>query len=355
MKTAIVLGTRPEIIKFAPIIKNLKKSERLVVFSGQHYDIELGLQFFEELGLPEPDFKLRIGKNEPAVQIGEIMCKLQMCLGKIKLQTVLVQGDTNSALAGAIWSLKNKIPISHVEAGLRSFDWRMPEEHNRILIDHISEFLFAATNNSKNILKSEKVHGKIHVTGNTIIDAIEMYSKQAAKSLLDVDQEYVLFTTHRAENVDNPKIISEILAAIIESNEKIIFPIHPRTLNRLKEFQLLEKIEKNKNIRIMKSTKYFDMIKLMKNSKFIITDSGGIQEESTSPSIRKKTIVIRKTTDRPEAIKAGYSILAGTKKSKILASIKEISKDPNVSTKKNPYGKGDASYKILSILRQNFN
>lgn len=354
MKTAIILGTRPEIIKFAPIIKNLKKSERLVVFTGQHYDFELGLQFFEELGLPEPDFKLEIGKNEPAVQIGEIISKLQICLGKIKPQTVLVQGDTNSALAGAIWSLKNKIPISHVEAGLRSFDWRMPEEHNRILIDNISEFLFAATNNSKNILRSEKVHGKIYVIGNTVIDAVEMYAKKAEESSLDIGGEYILFTTHRAENVDNPKIISEVLSAIIESREKIIFPIHPRTLNRLKKFQLLEKIKKNKNIRIMESTKYFDMIKLMKNSKFIITDSGGIQEESTAPSIRKKTIVIRKTTDRPEAVKAGYSILVGTKKLDILRSIRKVSKEPNVKTKKSPYGKGDASDKIQSILKKHF-
>ncbi len=234
MKTAIVLGTRPEIIKLAPLIKKLKNSS--LIFTGQHYDYEMSLQFIRQLGLPTPDILFKISKSVPSIQMGEMIKKLSKILPKIKPETVIVQGDTNTVLAASISSLKSKIPVSHVESGLRSFDWRMPEEHNRIATDHLSELLFAPTKNSLKNLKNEKVHGKIFVTGNTVIDSINMYSKISAKksSLNLLYNEYVLMTLHRAENVDSKEILSSIINAILKVDTKFIFPVHPRTIKQLK-------------------------------------------------------------------------------------------------------------------------
>jgi len=188
MKTAIIFGTRPEIIKLSPLIKNLNKKNSLLIFTGQHYDYELGLRFIEELGLRNPDYKLKISKTNPSVQIGEMIIKLSSIFQQSKLDTTIVQGDTNTVLAASLASLKNNIPVSHVESGLRSYDWRMPEEHNRISVDHISELLFAPTNFNKKTLLKENVHGKISVTGNTVIDAIKYFSKRNLNYLLKIIQ-----------------------------------------------------------------------------------------------------------------------------------------------------------------------
>ncbi|KFM18783.1 UDP-N-acetylglucosamine 2-epimerase protein [Marine Group I thaumarchaeote SCGC AAA799-P11] len=354
MKTAIVLGTRPEIIKLAPLIKKLKNSS--LIFTGQHYDYEMSLQFIKQLGLPTPNYSLKISKSNPSQQMGEIIIKLSKILSKIKPETVIVQGDTNTVLAASISSLKSKIPVSHVESGLRSFDWRMPEEHNRIATDHISELLFAPTKNSQKNLKNEKVHGKIFVTGNTVIDSINMYSKiSATKSSLDVFyDEYVLMTLHRAENVDNKTTLSSIINAIVKSDADFIFPIHPRTIKRLKEFNLYKKLKNSKNVSLLNSVGYFEILELMKNCSFIISDSGGIQEEATAPSIRKKVLVLRKTTDRPESVKDGFSTVIGTQESKILKNIKKTMDDPVIKSRNNPFGKGNSSDKIIKILKTNF-
>ena len=289
MKVAVITGTRPEIIKLAPLIKALKKRERSVIFTGQHYDFNLGIRFFEELELPSPDHKLKISKESPAIQMGEIISKLQPVLSKINPDTVMVQGDTNTALAGAICANKMGIPINHVESGLRSFDWRMPEEHNRVEIDHIADLLFASTNESKKNLIDEKVHGKIFVTGNTAMDSVKQHMKLVEKKSSNFNEkDFILVTTHRAENVDNREVISNIIYALIESSEKIIFPVHPRTLKRLHQFNLFTKVSNNDNIKLLSSVGYFDMLGLMKRCKFIVSDSGGIQEEATSPLIRKR-------------------------------------------------------------------
>jgi UDP-N-acetylglucosamine 2-epimerase (non-hydrolysing) len=356
MKIAIIVGTRPEIIKLAPIINNLKKENRSIIFTGQHYDFELSLKFFKELVLPKPDYKLKISRDIPAIQMGEIISKLEPALSEIKPDTVVVQGDTNTALAGAICSLKKGISISHVESGLRSHDWRMPEEHNRIAIDHISDFLFAATKDSRKNLISEKTHGKIYVTGNTVMDSIKEYIKLAdRKSTLETNQdEFILFTMHRAENVDDKATIKSILDALLESSNKIIFPIHPRTLKRLKQFGQYHRLSESKNVTLLDSVGYFDMLKLMKRCSFIVSDSGGIQEEATSPLIRKKVLVIRKTTDRPEAVKSGFSIVVGTSKNSVLKAIRETSKNPALKNLPSPYGNGQSGHRIVSILKKLF-
>jgi len=357
MKTTVVLGTRPEIIKLAPLIKKLGKKRCSVVFTGQHYDYNMGLQFIEQLGLPKPNYSMKlIGKN-PSLQISEIISKLSKILIKDSPDTVIVQGDTNTVLAASICSLKQNIPISHVESGLRSFDWRMPEEHNRITVDHISEILFAPTKNAKNNLISENVHGSIHVVGNTVIDAVNIFSKIShKKSNIDITiDDYILTTLHRSENVDNKKILSQIIHALLSCNEDIIFPIHPRTKKRLKEFDLYQKIVNSKNIIILDSVGYFEMLELMKHCKFILTDSGGLQEESTAPSIRKKTLVVRKTTDRPETISTHFSELVGVSSGKILSAIQNYSNSPEIIPRNSPYGSGNSSEKIIHHLQKMFN
>ena len=358
MKIAIIMGTRPEIIKLSPIIKRLNSKNSVVVFTGQHYDYDMSLRFMEDLGLRKPDYSMRLKKlqnttTDRATQIGEIILNLAKILSSIKPDTVLVQGDTNTVLAGAITGLKCGIPISHVEAGLRSYDWRMPEEHNRIAVDHISEFLFAPTLNSQKILKNERVHGKIFVTGNTSIDAVEenIQNMENKKTLNLNVGDFALVTLHRAENVDTKESLSSIIDALLKSNIDLVFPVHPRTLNKLKQFRLYEKIKKS-NITLLPAVGYFDMLYLMKKCKFIISDSGGIQEEATSPKIRKKVLVVRKTTDRIESVEEGYSELVGTNTNAIVKAIKR-NMDAKISYHSNPYGTGNAGKKIIDILGKN--
>jgi len=353
VKLSIIIGTRPEIIKLSPIIRLAKKSNSDVIFTGQHYDYDMGLQFIEELNLRTPDYKLKLSNQNPAYQTAEMIQKLAKIFSKTAPETIIVQGDTNTVLAGAIAGIKLQIPVSHVEAGLRSFDWRMPEEHNRIVADHISEFLFAPTLTSKQNLVNESIHGKIFVTGNTVIDALEYNMKLAEKKGKTVsDDEFILLTLHRAENVDNKKTLSQIIKALLDCREKIIFPIHPRTKKRLVEFGFYNRIKEAKNITLIKPVGYFDMLLMMKKCKFILTDSGGIQEEATSQKIRKKVVVIRKTTDRPEAVKTGFSELTKIETNSILKSIKKNTNNPNLPKKPSPYGKGDTSKKILKTLNR---
>ena len=356
MKVAIVLGTRPEIIKLAPLIRQIGSKNCSIIFTGQHYDNQMGLGFMRQLDLPKPNYSLNIAKSDSKLQISEIIAKLSKILIKEKPDTVIAQGDTNTVLAAGICSLKSNIPISHVESGLRSNDWRMPEEHNRIVVDHLSELLFAPTKITKSNLQSEKVHGQIFVTGNTVIDAINIYSKiSKKKSKLSIPfSNFILSTLHRSENVDDKKILSSIIKGLINSNENIIFPIHPRTKKRLHEFGLYNKLNENKNIQMIDSVGYFEILELMKNCDFIVTDSGGIQEEATSPIIRKKVLVVRKTTDRPESVENKLAEIVGLKEKNITNSIIKTMKNPKLNSKKTPYGDGDASEKILKILKKNF-
>jgi UDP-N-acetylglucosamine 2-epimerase (non-hydrolysing) len=356
MKVAIVMGTRPEIIKLSPIINSLKKDQAKIILTGQHYDYNLSLRFIEELGLRKPDFSMTLANSNPAMQIGEMIIKLAKIFLKIRPDTVIVQGDTNTVLSACMASIKNKIPVSHVESGLRSFDWRMPEEHNRIEVDHVSELLFAPTQYAKKNLISEKVHGKIFVTGNTVIDAINNFvdiSHKKSSFSIDIEN-YILMTLHRAENVDTKETLAGIVKAVLESDENFIFPIHPRTLKRLHQFGLYKNLKRSNNVLLLESIGYFDMLELMKKCSFILTDSGGIQEEATSPKIRKKVLVVRKTTDRPEAVSAGLSELVGTDSYKIALAIKQTAKNPKISAKSSPYGIGNASKKILQTIQKEF-
>lgn len=351
------MGTRPEIIKLSPIIKKMKKEECIVIFTGQHYDYDLGLKFIDELGIRQPDIKMKLkmvrGASKTA-QMAEMIQRLGTIFSQTKPYATIVQGDTDTVLAGGVASLKSKIPLCHVEAGLRSYDWRMPEEHNRIIVDHIAELLFAPTMTSKQNLVSESVHGRIFVTGNTVIDAIDDNITVAEKksSILIRKDDFVLVTVHRAENIENPRILGGIINALIKSKANFIFPIHPHTLKNLYRFGLYEKIKNSKNISLESAVGYFDMLTLMKKCQFIVTDSGGLQEEATSPKIRKKVLVVRKTTDRPEAVKLGFSELVGTDLTNITRAINKNVNNARIYSRLSPYGDGNSSKKIITLIRK---
>lgn len=355
---AVVAGTRPEIIKMAPVIRALKKAKMpsLFVHCGQHHDYNMYQQFIENLELPAPDYGLKIKATLPGEQTAKIMIQMDKLFEKIKPSIVLVEGDTNSVLSAALASNKRVLPVGHVEAGLRSFDLRMPEEHNRRLTDHISNYLFAPTETAKTNLIKESVWGKIFVTGNTVIDAVNQHLPIAEKKskilgLIPFD-EFVLATAHRAENVDNIAVLKTFMEVFDESSIPIVYPMHPRTKKRLEQNNMLNKIKKMKNVMILPPLGYLDFLLLMQKSELIITDSGGVQEEATAPAIRKQVLVMRLSTERPEAVEAGFAKVVGTKKSDILAAIEKANGGKNLP-QTSPYGDGKASEKIIEIVKSN--
>ncbi len=356
----VVAGTRPEIIKMAPIIRALNQAKLPFVFvhCGQHYDYNMSQQFIENLELAAPDYALKIEASSPGAQTAEIMMKMDQLLEKIDPSIVLVEGDTNTVLSAALAANKRTIAIGHVEAGLRSFDLRMPEEHNRRLTDHISDYLFAPTERTKANLLKENVWGKIYLTGNTAIDAVIQHLPIAEKKSTIMEKipfkTYVLATAHRAENVDDVAFLESFMEIFSKSPLPIVYPMHPRTRKRLQENNMLSQMEKMKNVLILPPLGYLDFLVLMKNSSLIITDSGGIQEEATAPSIRKRVLVIRLSTERQEAVETGFAKIVGTDKNNILAAIHEAlvneQKLPSVS----PFGDGTAAQKTIEIIKKDF-
>jgi UDP-N-acetylglucosamine 2-epimerase (non-hydrolysing) len=354
---SIIIGTRPEIIKMSPLITFFDKNkvDYQVIFTGQHYNENLTSIFFDELMLPQPNVFLEIGSGKGAEQTGKALIELEKQLLKNQPELVLVEGDTNTVLAAALAATKTGIPVGHVEAGLRSYDLRMPEEHNRRLTDHLSKLLFAPTETSKRILEGENVWGNIHVTGNTVIDVCCQYVPIAEKKSEIINElefkNFALATTHRAENVDNSAVLKNLVEIFTKCPLPVVLPIHPRTVKMLKANSLYEKLSNSKNIQLIEPLGYLDFLVLMKNCSFILSDSGGIQEEATAPTIRKKVFVLRKTTDRPEASEAGFAEVLGLNPEKVLSRINQESSWSLTQTDTpSPYGNGDASQKIYDII-----
>ncbi len=356
--TMVVVGTRPEIIKMAPVIRALQKNDLpfILVHCGQHYDYIMSQQFIKELELPTPDYSYKVKAYSQGVQTARIITHIERLLKKITPKLVLVEGDTNGVLATTLATVKLGIPVGHVEAGLRSFDLRMPEEHNRRLTDHASTYLFAPTKTAENNLKKENVWGKIYVTGNTVIDAVIQHLPIAEKksNILKHVQfdRFALATAHRAENVDDPRVLKSFIEAFAEAPLPVVYPMHPRTKKRLRQNRLLHKVKSWKNVQILPPLGYFDFLVLMKKCEVILTDSGGIQEEATAPPIRKPVLVIRLSTERPEAVEAGFAEVVGTEKQNILETMKKALENRKKLPEKSPYGDGNAAEKIVKIVRK---
>lgn len=360
MKIGFVLGTRPEIIKTSPVIKQLQKEKInfFIIHTGQHYSYFMDKTFFEELNIPNPEYNLNIGSGTHGMQTGKMLEKIEEVLLKEKPEIVMVQGDTNSTLAGALAATKLRIYVGHIEAGLRSFDMMMPEEKNRKLTDHISNFLFCPTNNSKENLNNEGIDSNIiYVTGNTVVDVL-IDQIQNLKSIqkeilnkLDLEKkDYFLMTMHREENVDYIQKLRLIFKSLKEIYKKynipIITPIHPRTKKMLNEFN----IRIPPGVILIDPQPYSTFLTLEANSKLILTDSGGIQEEACV--LRVPCVTLRDNTERPESIEVGANTLAGTENETILKGVeKMLNVDRNWD---NPFGDGKASKKIIEIIKNNF-
>jgi len=352
----IVVGTRPEIVKMAPVIRALEEKDQSYVFvhCGQHYDFNMSQSFIEELELPAPDYGFKVKAYSPGLQTGRILSLIEGVVKKVEPRVVLVEGDTNGVLASALAAVKLGVQVGHVEAGLRSFDLRMPEEHNRRLVDHLSAFLFAPTTNARRNLEKESVWGKIYVTGNTVIDAVMQHLPIAERksSILEKIRfkRFALVTAHRAENVDDRDVLEGFVEAFVEAPIPVVYPVHPRTEKRLRRWKMWEKLSLAENVQVLPPIGYFDFLVLMKNCEMIVTDSGGLQEEATAPSIRKPVLVIRLSTERPEAVEAGFVKVVGVEKQSILVAVEHILKRKSRLPDVSPYGDGTAAREIAKVV-----
>ena len=361
MKATLILGTRPQIIKSAPLIHLAKDDSEIdmqVIHTGQHYDYEMSKEFFDELNLPDPTANLNIGSGTHACQTGKMLIALEKVLIKEKPDLVMVPGDTNSTIAGALSASKLHIPVAHVEAGERSYNMDMPEEINRRLTDHCSTLLCAATKNSVNNLLKEGIdQKKIHLVGDTMYDSILNHISEAMEEnlleKLDLKRDsYAVLTAHRPENVDSPKRLEEIVDATTQLTDLIVvFPIHPRTKRRLEETGLQKKLKKN--VRIIKPLKYREMLNLMKNAKLLLTDSGGMQKEAFW--LETPCVTLRNETEWTETIELGANVLVGTDPEKIVMETNRIlrdeTRDRKLRAETNPFGDGRAAEKILTVIK----
>ncbi|MFW6449854.1 MAG: non-hydrolyzing UDP-N-acetylglucosamine 2-epimerase [Nanoarchaeota archaeon] len=360
MKVCILLGTRPEIIKMAPLIRACEDRDidYYILHTGQHYSYEMDKKICDELEIPIPKYNLKVGGQSYRKQVGMMIREIMQVLEKDTPDIIFVQGDTNSVLAGALAANKLGIPIGHHEAGLRSHDTTMLEETNRIITDHIADFLFAPTKDALKNLRDEGLgENKIHYTGNTVVDAVQQNLKLANKKkdiLKDIGVEkgnYVLVTAHRAENVDNIDKLNGIFEGLIllEQHLKlpIVYPIHPRTRKKVEEY----KIDVPENIKLIEPVGYLEFLQLEGHAKLIVTDSGGIQEEACI--LQVPCVTIRENTERPETLTSGANILAGTEPKKILNACQEILKKKKKW--ENPFGDGHAGDRILRTWLKNAN
>jgi len=356
MLVSVVVGTRPEIVKMAPVVLALRERglDFELLHTGQHYDRNLSELFFEELDLPKPHKFLSVGSGSQGEQTANALMRLEQCFKESGPDIVLVEGDTNTVLAGALAAVKMGIRVGHVEAGLRSYDNRMPEEHNRRVADHVSSELYAPTKYTARTLEGEKVWGKIHVTGNTVIDACVRYLPKALENAAVMDgikfDQFILATAHRAENVDDPAVLGDLVEIFTNAPLPVVYPIHPRTVARLKENGLHDTLAENDNVQLIEPVGYLEFLVLMKKAAYILSDSGGIQEEATAPNLRKRVFVLRDNTERPEAAEAGFAEVVGTDPEKVLGRLAEVGAQPPVPDVPSPFGAGDAGKKIAELI-----
>lgn len=349
-----IVGARPQFIKAAPVSAVLRKDHReYLVHTGQHYDRNMSALFFEEMQIPEPDLNLEIGSGPHGEQTGRMLVGVEEVLEMKKPDLVIVYGDTNSTLAGALAAAKLNIPVAHVEAGLRSFNRLMPEEINRVLADRIAQILLCPTRTAVEHLRNEGIVDGVYLPGDVMYDAALHFARLAdgktetLKKLKVSPKSYILATCHRPQNTDYEDVLGQIVEAFIESGEKIIFPVHPRTRGFLIKFNLMEKITANGGVELIEPVGYLDMIQLEKNAKKIVTDSGGVQKEAYFYKI--PCITMRPETEWVETVEDGWNKLVGSDKKRILNAILSFSPD---HAQGSHYGDGRASKKIVGIINQ---
>ncbi len=351
---AFVLGTRPEIIKLAPVIQACRRSriEFTIVHTGQHYSDTLDSVFFDQLELPDPDYELGVGSGSHGEQTAEMLVGIERALTETSPDVVMVQGDTNSVLAGALAASKMDTELAHVEAGLRSFDREMPEETNRVLADHVADYHFPPTHKSKGYLLREGIPAfRITVTGNTVVDALKRnldIAREKSTVLADLGLDgsrFFLMTAHRAENVDDEGRFRDLLAGVQRAGDahdtEVIYPIHPRARDRLEAFG----IDLPPRIRGVEPLEYLDFLQAAASADLILTDSGGVQEEACILGV--PCVTMRDNTERPETVDVGANRLSSCDPARIEWSVTAMLGE---SDWENPFGDGDAAERILEAL-----
>lgn len=365
MKIILVAGARPNFIKIAPVISAIEKYntsargksiEFLLVHTGQHYDYEMSQVFFKDLDIPQPDIHLEVGSGTHAQQTGKVMVEFEKILLRENPDLVVVVGDVNSTLGAAVSSVKLYIPVAHIEAGLRSYDKAMPEEINRVLTDVISDYLFVPTRDAVENLRREGIpRDKIYFVGNVMADSLLHHKANAEKSAiltrLSLEKEsYGLITLHRPSNVDDRESLAKVLKMLkqVSSLIPLVFPVHPRTRKNIEIFNLGEFMPENSRLRLIEPQGYLDFINLMMNSRFVITDSGGVQEETTMLNIPCLTWL--ETTVWDITISAGTNVLVGTDSEKAIAEVRKILNGSEKKSAQLELWDGNAARRIVEQL-----
>ena len=354
MKILTVVGARPQFIKAAPVSKALGESghQEFLVHTGQHYDYGMSQIFFEELGIPEPNVNLGVGSGSHGRQTGQMLIGLEEIVQAEKPDWVLVYGDTNSTLAGALVACKLQIPIVHVEAGLRSFNRAMPEEHNRVLTDHCSELLFCPTQTAVDNLAQEGITAGVHLVGDRMYDAVLQFSEIARQRSTILHQlnvepkKYLLATVHRPYNTDVPDNILSILTAFQEIGETIIFPVHPRTRKQIAQLDGILDLPRLKHyVKMIEPVGYLDMLMLEQHARMILTDSGGIQKEAYFFGV--PCVTLRPETEWVETVAAGWNVIVGAEREEIVKQARALRPK---GTPPLIFGNGRAAHQIVSHL-----
>jgi UDP-N-acetylglucosamine 2-epimerase (non-hydrolysing) len=359
-KVAVFVGTRPEIIKLQPVVKELKSRstiDSLFIHTGQHYDYNMSSIFIKELDLPTPNLFLNVKSNLPGVQLARIIARSEQAIRKLKPTVILVQGDTNSTLGVALAAAKMKLPLGHIEAGCRSFDRSMPEELNRVLVADLATHHFTPTENcSQNLLREGIAKESVYLTGHPIVDLLEKIGKSIDDSAIKkyglTSDEYYLVTLHREENVDNAKRLESILKAIysISERNKVIFPIHPHTKKNVRKYRLTRYLQKSI---VIEPVGYVDGLAMIRNAFSVLTDSGGIQQEAAI--MGTPCLTVRTKTEWVETVSEGVNFLAGYETEKILQTVAQINEDWALIKNKFKrfhylFGKPPISSKIVDIV-----
>ena len=356
-----VVGARPNLMKIAPLMRAYAERdgiEPILVHTGQHYDDNMSDLFFRQLSIPEPDLNLGVGSGSHAMQTAEIIRAFEPVALENKPDAVLVVGDVNSTIACGLVASKLGVPLVHVEAGLRSFDRGMPEEINRVLTDAISDLLFCTEQSGVDNLRREGIaEEKIHLVGNVMIDTLLRNRTRAETSTVLTDlglsgAEYAILTLHRPSNVDDPEVLNRILEAleVIQQDLPVIFPSHPRTRARLAEFGFMDRVGSLENLRVIEPLGYLDFLKLLASAKFALTDSGGIQEETTILTV--PCLTLRENTERPVTVEMGGNQIVGNDPRRILEAYRGIIHGYAGSGSAPPLWDGRAASRIVEILER---
>jgi len=348
MKVASIVGARPQFIKTAPLDRELRKEhQHVLIHTGQHYDYAMSAVFFDELGIPEPDYNLGVGSASHGRQTGEMLVGIEETLIREQPHCVVVYGDTNSTLAGALSAAKLHLPVAHVEAGLRSFNRTMPEEINRVLTDHVADLLFCPTEIAVGNLAREGITAGVHNVGDVMYDAVlqGMDTVEKSSHLLNSlglpSGAYLLATVHRVSNTDDAENLSSILQALNETEEAVIFPAHPRTRRAMERIGF----RASPHLRVLEPVSYLEMLNLEKNARLVLTDSGGVQKEAFFFGV--PCVTLREETEWVETVQAGWNTLVGADKTRILDAVRSFRPQGELPK---VFGDGKASERIVRQL-----